>query len=113
MSSGEGYPPSSPESSRSLLNHGRPRTSTLDSLTEEPAADVSDDLEPASLKHADTITPFVGVLVGVSAISGLLFGYDTASISGALVNIGNDFGEPLSTSQKVSRGPTHHGRFSN
>ena len=103
MSAGEGYPPSSHESSRSLLAHGRARASTLDSLAEDPIGSLEADVEVGSPhhEHEDTVTLFVAVLVGVSALSGLLFGYDTASISGALVNIRSDLGEPLSTGQKV------------
>jgi sugar porter (SP) family MFS transporter len=47
---------------------------------------------PASLGQRDRLTGSVVVVALVSAISGLLYGYDTGIISGALLQIGNDFG---------------------
>ncbi|WVF71779.1 hypothetical protein IAT40_006587 [Kwoniella sp. CBS 6097] len=48
----------------------------------------------------DTVTAFVWVLVCAAAISGLLFGYDTAAISGVLVIIGEDLGSALTDWEK-------------
>ncbi|WVO16429.1 hypothetical protein L204_104105 [Cryptococcus depauperatus] len=48
----------------------------------------------------ESITRFVWMLVCVAAISGLLFGYDTAAISGMLVIIREDLGSTLSSWQK-------------
>ncbi|KAK8864166.1 hypothetical protein IAR55_001412 [Kwoniella newhampshirensis] len=47
----------------------------------------------------DRVTAFVWILVFAAALSGLLFGYDTAAISGVLVIIGDDLGVSLSTWQ--------------
>ncbi|WVQ77169.1 hypothetical protein IAR50_006852 [Cryptococcus sp. DSM 104548] len=48
----------------------------------------------------DTITLFVWILVSSAAVSGLLFGYDTAAISSMLVIIKEDLGTALSDWQK-------------
>ncbi|WVQ82390.1 hypothetical protein IAT38_004518 [Cryptococcus sp. DSM 104549] len=48
----------------------------------------------------DTVTAFVWMLVSAAAISGLLFGYDTAAMAGVLVIIKDDLGTVLSNWQK-------------
>ncbi|KIR40788.1 MFS transporter, SP family, solute carrier family 2 (myo-inositol transporter), member 13 [Cryptococcus deuterogattii 99/473] len=48
----------------------------------------------------DKVTKFVWMLVSAAAISGLLFGYDTAAISGMLVIIKDGLGTILSSWQK-------------
>ena len=48
--------------------------------------------EGASARTPDRLTGSVVVVALVSAISGLLYGYDTGIISGALLQIGEDFG---------------------
>jgi sugar porter (SP) family MFS transporter len=47
---------------------------------------------PASPPRSDRLTGSVIVVALVSAVSGLLYGYDTGIISGALLQIGKDFG---------------------
>ncbi|WWC70515.1 uncharacterized protein I206_104466 [Kwoniella pini CBS 10737] len=48
----------------------------------------------------ETITTFVWKLVFAAALSGLLFGYDTAAISGVLVTINDDLGNVLTDWEK-------------
>ncbi|WVW83564.1 hypothetical protein I302_105585 [Kwoniella bestiolae CBS 10118] len=52
-----------------------------------------------AVQGEDTITRFVWVLVFTAALSGLLFGYDTAAIAGVLVTIKGDLGGLLSVWQ--------------
>ncbi|WRT66058.1 uncharacterized protein IL334_003010 [Kwoniella shivajii] len=54
----------------------------------------------AAFEKEDIITRFVWILVFTAAISGLLFGYDTAAISGVLVIIREDLGASLTDWQK-------------
>ena len=46
----------------------------------------------------------LGMLTAVAALGGLLFGYDTGVVSGALILIASDFGGLDSTKQEVSGG---------
>ena len=47
--------------------------------------------QTSSPARTDRLTGSVVVVALVSAISGLLYGYDTGIISGALLQIGEDF----------------------
>ncbi|KAF8965817.1 hypothetical protein BDZ97DRAFT_1757090 [Flammula alnicola] len=90
------------------------RFTTLDNLAEGSVNDVNSlkdvlrDIDSGEINELAVVaegeertTWFVWILVMCSTISGLLFGYDTGVISGALVTIGTDLGpEALSNSQK-------------
>ncbi|OCF57200.1 MFS transporter, SP family, solute carrier family 2 (myo-inositol transporter), member 13 [Kwoniella mangroviensis CBS 10435] len=75
----------------SAVEHRRGERASMDNQVDEGMIQV---------KGEDRITKFVWTLVFTAAISGLLFGYDTAAISGVLVIIKDDLGGPLTDWQK-------------
>ncbi|WBW71024.1 myo-inositol transmembrane transporter [Schizosaccharomyces osmophilus] len=50
--------------------------------------------------HEEKISSWIWILSTVAGISGILFGYDTGVISGALAVIGSDLGKELSSKQR-------------
>ncbi|VDB86463.1 unnamed protein product [Peniophora sp. CBMAI 1063] len=67
----------------------RPETSKIEDIADNLAAGEISELVVVA-EGEERTTWFVWLLVFCSSISGLLFGYDTGVISGALVTIGND-----------------------
>lgn len=63
-----------------------------------PVADAEEQILPAETTEAST-SPLIWKLTIVIAISGLLFGYDTAVIGIVLIVIGNDLGHELSSTE--------------
>ncbi|TYJ55725.1 hypothetical protein B9479_003633 [Cryptococcus floricola] len=72
----------------------------LDKVAERVAHLGEVDEGAVVVEGEDTITLFVWILVSAAAVSGLLFGYDTAAISSMLVIIKEDLGAALSDWQK-------------
>ncbi|WWC61536.1 uncharacterized protein I303_104120 [Kwoniella dejecticola CBS 10117] len=68
----------------------------------EERAEIEGEIDEGMIvvEGEDTINAFVWILVFAAAISGLLFGYDTAAISGVLVTIKNDLGGVLTDWEK-------------
>ncbi|OCF39359.1 MFS transporter, SP family, solute carrier family 2 (myo-inositol transporter), member 13 [Kwoniella heveanensis CBS 569] len=79
-----------------ISGHGLPFEPEYGDEEEEHEVDES----MVAVEGEDSVTTFVWVLVCAAAISGLLFGYDTAAISGVLVSIGIDLGSALTDWEK-------------
>lgn len=76
-------------------------TVTHDSNMDNHAMEVRDEAAIESAGQGTGTSFYVWALTGVSAISGMLFGYDTGAIDAVLVQTGNDIGgQPLSTGDK-------------
>ncbi|EPY50939.1 MFS myo-inositol transporter [Schizosaccharomyces cryophilus OY26] len=95
------YPPSNKKSSdgrESLEEVPIRATDTNVVLSLDPDNPV-DETSPKEF-HEEKISSWIWILSTVAGISGLLFGYDTGVISGALAVIGSDLGSELSSKQR-------------
>ncbi|CAN6606550.1 myo-inositol transporter 1 [Trichomonascus vanleenenianus] len=59
-----------------------------------------DDGEEEEYSHDGSLSLYTLLIVGCSCIGGLMFGYDSAIVSGLLLLIGEDLGHDLSTVEK-------------
>ncbi|BGP33421.1 hypothetical protein JCM10296v2_005222 [Rhodotorula toruloides] len=88
-----------------VITLASPRSSASDSLSPQQAAhslswsappgetaDEEDGLEDEDQESEGRLTPALVRIAGVAGLGGLLFGFDTGVVSGALVSIGTDLG---------------------
>ncbi|WWD17533.1 hypothetical protein CI109_101974 [Kwoniella shandongensis] len=101
--SGASTPSTSPSDTENSIDYGERRQLFKRSRSGESdhKSGIGGEVDESAIavEGEDRVNAFVWILVFTAALSGLLFGYDTAAISGVLVIIGDDLGKDLTTWQ--------------